>query len=225
LLSDLATSFGEEFVKKHFTPSYNPWEQRFCIAPDGDFFRALKKKSASIITGKINKFTKNGLLMESGEEIESDIIVMATGLRLQLFGGIAIDLDGNPLDQSNTLAYKGMMLNKVPNFVSVFGYLSASWTLRSDKICQHFCRILKEMYKRGSIVCTPTYDPTIRKSDKISSFHDGFSSGYLQRAEADNGGLWGRCVDRHPWKSNKWLLSDQWMLQYSPAIEKEMILS
>jgi monooxygenase len=165
-------------VAKHFSPRYNPWEQRLCFIPDGDLFRALRSGKASMVTEEIEAFTEKGLRLRSGEELEADIIVTATGLKVQLMGGMQVCVDGAPVDLSRAMAYKGMMYSDVPNLASSFGYTNASWTLKSDLTAEYVCRLLKHMDGGGYDRCTPRkLDASVTEQPAID-----FSSGYIQRA-------------------------------------------
>ena len=144
---------GDFPIDPHFIPNYNPWEQRFCIAPDGNFFRVIKKGKASIITDHIERFTKNGILLKSGKSIEADIIVTATGLNLLAFGGVKILVDSKPFDVSKSFVYKGLMLSDLPNFFVFIGYTNASWTLKSDLTSEYISRVLKYMEKHHYKAC------------------------------------------------------------------------
>ncbi|HEX8872017.1 MAG TPA: NAD(P)/FAD-dependent oxidoreductase, partial [Candidatus Acidoferrum sp.] len=165
-------------VAKHFSPRYNPWDQRLCLVPDGDLFRAIRSGKASVVTDEIETFTERGLRLRSGEELEADIIVTATGLKVQLMGGMEVRVDGAPVPLSRAMSYKGMMYSDVPNLASSFGYTNASWTLKSDLTAEYVCRLLKYMAARRYDVCTPRKrDPAIAEEPAID-----FSSGYIQRA-------------------------------------------
>ncbi|MGH7897939.1 MAG: flavin-containing monooxygenase [Candidatus Binatia bacterium] len=165
-------------VDTHFKPPYNPWDQRMCLVPDGDLFRAIRKKRASVVTDRIETFTEKGIRLESGAELEADLIVTATGLDLQVLGGIEFSVDGQPLEPAKTLSYKGMMLSGVPNCAAALGYTNASWTLKCDLTCEYVCRLLNYMSARGYRRATPeNRDPTIEPVPFID-----FSSGYVQRA-------------------------------------------
>ena len=172
-------ALGPEFdVKKHFTPRYNPWDQRLCFVPDSDLFRALKSGKASVVTDEIETFTEKGLRLKSGEELEADIIVTATGLKVQLMGVMEVWVDGQLVKLSRTMSYKGMMYRDVPNLVSTFGYTNASWTLKADLTAEYVCRLLKHMDAHGYDTCTPRKpDESIAEEPAID-----FSSGYIQRA-------------------------------------------
>ena len=143
---------GPEFnAAEYFNPRYNPWDQRMCIVPDGDLFAAMRAGKASIVNGEIETFTETGLRLTSGREVAADIIVTATGLKVRLMGGVAIEVDGAPVDIATTTAYKGVMFSDIPNLASIFGYTNASWTLKSDLIAEYVCRLLRH-YKRYKII-------------------------------------------------------------------------
>lgn len=165
-------------VARHFNPRYNPWDQRLCLVPDGDLFRVIRSGKASVVTDEIETFTENGLLLHSGEELEAEIIVTATGLRLLLLGGMQVHVDGTPLTLSQAFTYKGMMFNDVPNLAVSLGYTNASWTLKSDLTSEYVCRLLKHMDTRGFDTCTPRKrDPSITAQKAIP-----LASGYILRA-------------------------------------------
>jgi cation diffusion facilitator CzcD-associated flavoprotein CzcO len=164
-------------AERHFSPSYKPWDQRFCLVPDGDFFTALASGKASIITDDIDKFTATGIRLKSGQEVAADVIVTATGLRMQLFGGATLEVDGDRIDPSQTCTYRGMMLSGVPNFAVAFGYTNASWTLKVDLTAERICRTLNHMEKEGFQVCVP-----VPPNDLETAPMMGLSSGYVKRA-------------------------------------------
>ena len=165
-------------VKTHFTPDYDPWRQRLCLAPDGDFFRAIKRGKAEVVTGRIATFTQSGVRLESGQELAADIIITATGLKLLLLGGIEVAVDGKPVTFSETMNFKGVMFSNVPNLFAVFGYTNASWTLKADLTCAWAARLINHMDRRGHVACTPRLaDPSVKPEPLID-----FSSGYVQRA-------------------------------------------
>jgi monooxygenase len=132
-------------IDKHFTPSYKPWDQRVCVAPDGDFFKAIRAGKADIVTDKIDRFTKTGIQLASGEQLDADIIVTATGLNMRLLGGIKPTLNGEPIDLTSLMTYKGLMFSGIPNFAITFGYTNASWTLKADLVSEFVCRVLNYM--------------------------------------------------------------------------------
>ncbi|WP_026919221.1 flavin-containing monooxygenase [Gordonia shandongensis] len=161
----------------HFNPPYNPWDQRLCVVPDGDLFKALRAGSASIETGRIKRFVENGIELESGELIEADIIVTATGLNLQLFGGMELRRDGEPIDLTETVAYRGVMLSTVPNWVLAIGYTNSSWTLKIGLICEYFCRMLTHM-DENSYTSVRAIPPTGMQTRPLLDF----GAGYVKRA-------------------------------------------
>lgn len=166
-------------VAKHFTPRYNPWDQRLCFVPDEDLFRAIRSGKASVVTDEIQTFAEKGLRLRSGTEIDADIIVTATGLKVQLMGGMEVWVDGVQVALSRAMTYKGMMYNDVPNLASSFGYTNASWTLKSDLTAEYVCRLLKHMDAGKYVRCTPRKrDESIDEQPAID-----FSSGYIQRAK------------------------------------------
>ena len=142
-------------IATHFTPRYDPWDQRFCAVPNGDLFKAISAGTASVVTDRIERFTESGLLLTSGHELEADIIVTATGLELLFLGGIALSVDGAPVDPATRLTYKGMMIEGVPNMALAIGYTNASWTLKCDLTCDYVCRLLNYMRERGLTECVP----------------------------------------------------------------------
>ena len=182
-------------VATHFTPRYAPWDQRMCLVPDADLFGAINAGTASVVTDRIERFTPDGILLESGHELPADVIVTATGLELQLMSGVEFTRDGAPIDWATTLQYKGMMFSDVPNLVSVFGYTNASWTLKAELTAAYACRLLNTMRKRGLRQATPHNDDPAMA---IEPFLD-FSSGYVTRALADLP----KQGARKPWKLNQ----------------------
>ncbi len=164
-------------VATHFTPSYRPWDQRLCLVPNSDLFRALRAGTASVVTSHIETFTEKGILLRSGVELEADLVVSATGLKVQLFGGAEIEVDGAHVDLGKRLLYKGMMLSGVPNLALTIGYTNASWTLKCDLTSEYVCRLINHMDQTGQNRCMPRHDPNVREVPVID-----FSSGYVQRA-------------------------------------------
>jgi len=179
ILARVRETLGPDFdVDTHFTPSYNPWDQRLCLVPDDDLFDALKSRKASVVTGHIDSFTEKGIRLVGGEEIEADIVVTATGLVLELLGGMTVSVDGKDIDFSKTLSYKGMMYSDVPNLASAFGYTNASWTLKCDLTCEYVCRLLNHMQRFGYEAATPrNTDPHQETVPWLD-----FTSGYVTRA-------------------------------------------
>jgi cation diffusion facilitator CzcD-associated flavoprotein CzcO len=165
-------------VRKHFRPPYNPWDQRMCLVPDGDLFEALGDGSASIVTDRIETFTETGLKLETGVELEADVVVTATGLNLIPLGGIQLAVDGRDVSLPETMGYKGMMLSGVPNFAFAVGYTNASWTLKADLTCEYVCRVLRHMDENGYGQVMPVNrDPSVEPEPFID-----FNSGYVMRA-------------------------------------------
>ena len=165
-------------VDTHFKPSYEPWDQRLCFVPDGDLFDALAQGSASVVTDRIRTFSERGLVLESGAELEADIIVTATGLNLLALGGIELSVDGAPVDIGATVAYKGMMLSGVPNLALTVGYTNASWTLKADLVASYVCRLLNHMDARGYTHCTTQApDPALPRRPFLD-----LNSGYVMRS-------------------------------------------
>lgn len=181
ILKELKAQLGPDFdIATHFTPHYDPWDQRLCLVPDGDLFEAIKEGRASVVTDHIETFTKTGIRLRSGRELEADLIVTATGLDLAMFGGIEVFVDGRAIDPSTLLVYKGMMYRDVPNLASAFGYTNASWTLKCELTCEYVCRLLNHMRSAGLRQCTPrSHDDAIEPEPFLD-----FSSGYVQRAIA-----------------------------------------
>jgi monooxygenase len=168
-------------VDEHFNPPYNPWDQRMCIAADADLFRAIRGGKADVVTGQIQEFTENGLLMKSGREVPADVIVTATGLRVQTIGGITLSVDGESVRFADTVTFKGMMASGIPNFGYVFGYTNASWTLKVGVLCEHFCRLLSYMDANGYDTARPVVaDPGM----PTRPFLD-FGAGYIKRSLAE----------------------------------------
>lgn len=179
LINLVREELGNDYdVEKHFTPRYNPWDQRMCLVPDSDLFNSIKRGKASVVTDHIDHFTENGILVKSGEHLEADIIVTATGIELNALNDIEVSLNNEKVEPHNRLSYKGMMLSGVPNLAFSFGYVNASWTLRADLTCEYVCRLLNRMDKLGVNTCIPQEDPTAIVDDEYIDF----SSGYVQRA-------------------------------------------
>jgi cation diffusion facilitator CzcD-associated flavoprotein CzcO len=179
LLDQVRQELGEDYdVKKHFTPSYNPWDQRLCAVPEGDLFEAVRSRRAEVVTDTIDRFTANGILLDSGEELAADIIVFATGLNLKFIGGATLTVDGKVIDPSKLFVYRGMMLADVPNLVQVFGYTNSSWTLKSDLTGQFVCRLLNRMRKTGTTVAVPRMPAGGVEEEPMLDF----SSGYILRS-------------------------------------------
>jgi monooxygenase len=204
-------------VDEHFNPPYDPWDQRLCAVPDGDLFRAIRNGTADVVTDRIETFTENGVLLASGRELEADVIVTATGLNVQAIGGISLTVDGEPVHLPDTVAYKGMMLSGVPNFVLAIGYTNSSWTLKIGLLCEHFCRLLAYMDAHGYDVARPEpSDPDM----PTRPFLD-FAAGYIQRAVDQLP----RQGDRMPWLTSMSYSSDVKLLRADSVIDPVLHLS
>jgi monooxygenase len=204
-------------IEKHFTPRYDPWDQRLCLVPDADLFRAIRARQVSVVTDQIETFTESGIRLKSGSEIEADLVVTATGLALQLLGGMTVEVDGKAINPADTLAYKGMMYSDMPNFAVVSGYTNASWTLKADLVCEYVCRLLNHMQKNGLRQCTPRLDdPDMERLPWVD-----FSSGYIQRA-VDKFPKQGA---RRPWRLHQNYAKDLLSLRYGSLRDKAMVFS
>jgi cation diffusion facilitator CzcD-associated flavoprotein CzcO len=204
-------------IDTHFTPRYNPWDQRFCIVPNGDLFRAIRKGTASVVTDHIETFTEKGLRLRSGTELEADIIVTATGLELLFIGGIELDVDGEPVDISSKLTYKGMMLEGVPNLAIAVGYTNASWTLKCDLTCDYVGRLIKHMRATGMRQCTPVNTDTSVSARPLL----GLTSGYVLRS-ADRFPKQG---SKFPWQVHQSYLRDYRALRLRGVEDDAMVFS
>jgi monooxygenase len=168
---------GNFDVDKHFTPRYNPWDQRMCLVPDGDLFDSIRLGKASVVTDEIETFTEQGLKLRSGAEIPADIIITATGLNLVALGGIDVSVDGRAIEPGKTLNYRGTMFGGIPNLAAVFGYTNASWTLKAELTCKYVCRLINHMDRTGLQICQPeNEDPSMSEEPWLN-----LSSGYIQR--------------------------------------------
>jgi cation diffusion facilitator CzcD-associated flavoprotein CzcO len=196
----------EKYDSKHFTPNYNPWDQRLCLVPDSDLFRAIREGRVSVVTDHIQTFTEDGLLLTSGERLDADIIVTATGLVLKLIGGMQLIVDGVPVDLPQKLVYKGMMFSDVPNLAFAVGYTNASWTLKCDLAAEYVCRLLNHMDHHVYPVCTPRVkDPDVGEQPIID-----FNSGYVLRSlhTLPRQGL------KTPWRLHQNYVRDLSMMRY-----------
>jgi cation diffusion facilitator CzcD-associated flavoprotein CzcO len=196
LLALVREQLGPDYdMETHFTPSYNPWEQRLCLVPDNDMFIAIREGKASVETDQIERFTEKGLKLKSGKELEADIVVTATGLNLRLLGGAEVIVDGAKVDPGKRYTYKGAMLSDVPNMAFVFGYTNASWTLRADLINEYVCRLINYMDEYGLGSATPRVGEGPHEDRPFADF----SSGYFQRAAH----LLPKQMSTAPWKQNQ----------------------
>ena len=212
LLGGIQLELGADYdIAKHFTPNYNPWDQRLCLVPNGDFFKAMREGKASVVTDHIASFTETGIQLASGEHLEADVIVTATGLELVTLGEMDFIVEGKQVDFSQTWTYKGFAYSDIPNMASTFGYINASWTLRSDLTAEYVCRLLNHMRKKGVAQCTPR----LREQDRNMQqrpWIDGFSSGYMQRMMH----RMPRQGDHEPWINPQNYRRDKKMFKHSP---------
>jgi cation diffusion facilitator CzcD-associated flavoprotein CzcO len=191
-------------IDKHFKPRYNPWDQRMCLVPNGDLFESIRSGEAEIVTDRIETFTEAGIKLESGAELAADVIVTATGLNVLFLGGMELVLDGEAIDFSKRMAYKGMMLNGIPNFVFTLGYTNASWTLKADLTSEYVCRLLNHMDAHGYKRCVPEVtDPAVTEEPILD-----FNSGYVLRA-----------LDRLPKQGSK----EPWKLRQNYVVDTRAI--
>jgi monooxygenase len=204
-------------VDEHFNPPYNPWDQRLCLVPDGDLFKSIRSGRASVVTDRIATFTEKGVLLESGRELEADIIVTATGLNVQAMGGMSLTVDGQPVHLPDTVTYKGMMLSGVPNLAYAIGYTNSSWTLKIGLLCEHFCRLLAYMDAHGYDTARP--EPTDQGMPMRPFLN--FGAGYIQRA-IDH---LPRQGNRAPWLTSMSYAGDVKLLRRRPVQDPELRLS
>jgi cation diffusion facilitator CzcD-associated flavoprotein CzcO len=200
LLGMVRKELGDDYdVEKHFTPRYNPWDQRVCVAPDGDMFQQIRAGRAAVVTDTITCFTATGVQLAGGQHLDADIVVLATGLQLNVAGDIAINVDGRAVVPGQALSYKGMMLGDVPNLAMAFGYTNASWTLKADLTAGWVCRLLNHMQRHGQAIAVARHDPSVPVQPFLS-----FTSGYVQRAA----GLLPKQGTRAPWQVHQSYLAD-----------------
>jgi cation diffusion facilitator CzcD-associated flavoprotein CzcO len=208
LMNAAQRRLGSDFdVPRHLNPKYQPWDQRLCFAPDADLFQAIRGGKADIVTDTIETFTASGIRLASGAELEADLIVTATGLKVQLLGGARLVVDGEPVTLGQTLSYKGLMYSGVPNLISVFGYTNASWTLKAELIVRYMCRVLNHMAAQGADICVPLSDD----GSTATRLAIDLSSGYIRRAAA----VLPRQSGQAPWRMNQDYLEDLRALRFS----------
>jgi monooxygenase len=208
MVGGVKRQLGREFdVRTHFTPRYKPWDQRVCLVPDGDLFKAIRSGKASVVTDRIATFTERGIRLESGQELEADLIVTATGLELLPLGGIALTVDGAPVVLPEKFAYKGMMLSDVPNYALAIGYTNASWTLKADLTSEYVCRILNHMKRHGyQRVAPENHDPALRPIPWMD-----LTAGYVQR----NLAVFPKQGSKRPWQLYQNYVRDLMLLRYA----------
>ena len=198
---------GSFDVETHFTPRYKPWDQRLCLVRDGDLFTAINEGKVDVVTDQIEMFTEKGIRTKSGRELESDLVVTATGLKMLMLGGIPISVDGKKIDIGNTTMYKATMLNGIPNMAMSLGYVNASWTLRADLACEYVCRLINEMDKNGYRTCIPEH----READVVADETIfPLASGYVDRGK----NVLPRQGKKRPWRNVHGYLGDMFTLRY-----------
>ncbi len=215
LLRMVRKQLGKDADMRHFTPDYNPWDQRLCVVPNGDLFKAIRKGKASVVTDHIEAFTKTGIKLESGEELEADIIISATGLNVRLLGGMQLDVDGTTIAAKDCLTYKGVLVENVPNAAIIVGYTNASWTLKADIASEYICRLIKHMDHKG-------YAKVVARDRGDNATEDtvlgGLNSGYIRRA-ADELPKQGKA---RPWKIVQDYVLDVPILRYAPLEDEAL---
>jgi cation diffusion facilitator CzcD-associated flavoprotein CzcO len=204
-------------LETHFAPPYDPWDQRLCIAPDGDLFATVRAGTSSIVTDRIERFTPKGLLLASGEELPADVVVTATGLALRILGGATFEVDGRPVDPATTVGYKGMMFSGLPNLAMALGYTNASWTLKCDLIAEYVCRLLDHMDRGGYRIVLPVEPPpSVRRLPMID-----LTSGYVRRALATLPSQGSRA----PWRVHQNYLLDRRLYRRSRIEDEGVVFS
>jgi monooxygenase len=198
-------------VDTHFSPDYSPWDQRLCLVPDGDLFSALSDGGASIVTAKIDTLTEHGVRLETGEELEADVIVAATGLNMLMLGGVQLSVDGHDVEIGETVAYKGMMLCGVPNMAMTLGYTNASWTLKADLVAQYVCRVLAHMDATGAAICTPQPPPSSAATEPIIDLKSGYVTRSLHELP--------RQGTSAPWRLHQNYVKDVHLLKRGPIAD------
>ena len=218
LLSELAKHLPQEQIDAHFTPSYNPWDQRVCLVPDADLFEAINAGKADVVTDLIERFTETGIQLDSGTHIDADIIITATGLNLVTIGEMDLDIDGEKIDFSELWTYKGLGYSEIPNLISVFGYINASWTLRADLIVEYGCRLLNHMRNTGTDTATPRLRPSDLDMPR-RPFIDDFPAGYMQRMMP----MLPKQGDRAPWLNTQSVSEDMKLIGKEPVDDGVMV--
>ncbi|HKE59709.1 MAG TPA: NAD(P)/FAD-dependent oxidoreductase [Pyrinomonadaceae bacterium] len=202
----VSRQLGEGYDPRHFTPRYNPWDQRLCFAADADLFQAIREGRASVVTDQVETFTEDGLRLKSGQQLPADIIVTATGLVMKLISGMPLVVDGAPMDLPKTLVYKGMMFSDIPNLAFAIGYTNASWTLKCDLTSEYVCRLLNHMDQHGYTICTPRVNDADLGSEPVIDF----TSGYVVRALP----TLPRQGSKTPWRLHQNYVKDLSMMRY-----------
>jgi cation diffusion facilitator CzcD-associated flavoprotein CzcO len=218
IINQVRKSLGHDYdVDKHFTPNYNPWDQRMCLVPNGDLFKSIRKKQTSVVTDTIDKFISTGIKLESGKTLAADLIVTATGLNLEICSNINLKVDGQDINLPDTVTYKGMMFSGVPNLVSTFGYTNASWTLGADLTSEYVCRLLNYMKKSSIKKCCPEANSKIENNDDWLNL----TSGYIKRSKD----IFPKQGKRSPWTNNQNFLKDIFQIRYGKINDGEIKFS
>lgn len=215
ILQGIRSELGPGYdVDTHFSPRYNVWDQRVCLVPDADFFKAMKAGKVAVVTDQIATFTETGIQLQSGQHLEADIIVTATGLVMKLFSGVDLSVDGQPVALGQTMNYKGLMFSDIPNLAFVVGYTNASWTLKCELVCQYVCRLLNYMTRHNYTHCMPRRDPAVAEEPMLD-----FTSGYVKRAldQLPHQG------SRRPWKLYQNYLLDLVTLRFGKVSDGIMV--
>jgi len=214
IVGDIKEILGDKFEAKHFTPKYNPWDQRVCLCPDADFFEAIKADKARVVTDTIDCFTENGIKLVSGTELPADIIVTATGLDMLFMGGIDVEVDGAAVNPAKLYVYKGLMCSEIPNLYLATGYTNASWTLKVDLTNKYACRVINYMEKHGYKYCVPQ-----STSDIVAAPLLDLNSGYIKRGED----RFPKQATTAPWKMNQNYILDNLALRFSAVSNESLI--
>jgi monooxygenase len=217
LMKHVQRRVGDQVDMTHFDPDYNPWDQRLCVAPDGDFLEAVRDGRITVVTDHIERFTRDGIQLQSGRHLEADTIITATGLRMQMLGGLQLSLDGQPVDIAQKYMYKGAMLEDVPNFVTVFGYTNSSWTLKAELISDYACRVLRYMDEHDYAICVPrNHDPDLQPRPFVN-----LSAGYVLRAQDELP----RQAQKEPWRVHQNYLLDLRLLRYKKVDDGVLVFT
>ena len=214
LLSEVRKQLGSDYdVKTHFTPRYNPWDQRLCAVPDGDMFSAIREGRAEVVTDHIDRFNREGIQLKSGQQLDADIVIMATGLNLKFAGGVEYQVDNKKLDFTKRFIFRGMMFSDLPNMAFTVGYTNSSWTLKADLTASYVCRLLNKMAKRGYSVVTPRMIGSVLEEPLLD-----FSAGYVLRSQDQ----FPKQGNRLPWKNYQNYIKDFITLRLGGLKDKEL---
>ena len=215
IIREVKKKLGNDFdVKTHFTPKYNPWDQRMCLVPDGDHFEQINQGKASVVTDHIKNFTENGILLKSGKELKADVIITATGLNLEMLSTVEFFIDNKSVDISKTVTYKGMMYSGIPNLASTFGYTNASWTLGADLTSEYVCRVINHMKRNNYDVVCPKPNIGIEADPDYLNL----TSGYIKRSL----NIFPKQGKKAPWRNNQNYLIDIFQMKYGRIDDGEI---